>query len=88
MKRLDRLNMVVGKLQEVRDQRQALLAQLRNEMDQEDAEAIAMGKDDADVLGELRGNEVDIKVAVKNKIEERYGNLVCTNILHTEHNIF
>lgn len=78
LRRLDRLNLVVGKLQEVREQRQALLDRLRDEMDREDAEAIAIGKDDADILGELRCTDVDITVAVKKKLDERYGNLVCT----------
>lgn len=73
IKRLDRLNMVVGKMKEVREQRQTLLSQLRNKMNQEDKDAAAAGQDDADILG----TEVDVIVAVKKKLDDWYGNVVC-----------
>lgn len=71
--RLDRLNMVVGMMQEVREQRQMLLTRLREEMDKEDKNAKAVGQDDADVLG----SEDNVMEAVTKKLDERYGNLVC-----------
>jgi len=81
IKRLDRLNMVVGKMKEVREQRQTLLSRLRDEMNQEDKEAAATGQEDADILGEqLRGLDVD--VAVKKKLDDRYGNLVRINMIY------
>lgn len=81
IKRLDRLNMVVGKMKEVREQRQTLLSRLRDEMNREDKEAAATGQDDADILGEqLRGSDVDVTVAVKKKLDDRYGNLVRINM--------
>lgn len=81
IKRLDRLNMVVGKMKEVREQRQTLLSRLREEMNREDKEAAAAGQEDADILGELRGSDVDVMVAVKKKLDDRYGNLVRINIV-------
>jgi len=79
IKRLDRLNMVVGKMKEVREQRQTLLSRLRDEMNREDKEAAAAGQEDADILGELRGSEIDATVVVKKKLDDRYGNLVRIN---------
>lgn len=76
IKRLDRLNMVVSKMKEVREQRQTLLIQLQDEMNQEDKEAAAAGQDDAEFLGELGGCKVDVMVAVKKRLKERYGKLV------------
>lgn len=80
IERLDRLNMVVEKMQEVKEQRRALLARLRGEMDKEDRNAVAAGQDDADILGESRGSEEDITVVVKKKLNDLYGNLVCINM--------
>jgi len=82
IKRLDRLNMVVGKMKLVRDQRQTLLTRLRDEMNREDKEAAAAGQEDVDMLGELRGSEVDVTVAIKKKLDDRYGNLVRINIYY------
>lgn len=76
MERLDRLNVVVDKLQEVRSQRQILLSRLKNEMDQEEKIAATAGQDDADILGELRGTDIDIKSAIQKKLDVRYGKLV------------
>jgi len=76
IKRLDRLNMVVRKMKEVREQRQTLLSRLRDEMNREDKDAAAAGQEDANMLGELRGSEVDVTMAVKKKLDDRYGNLV------------
>jgi len=73
--------MVVGKMKEVREQRQTLLSRLREEMNREDKEAAAAGQEDADILGELRGSDVDVTVAVKKKLDDRYGNLVRINIV-------
>lgn len=74
MQRLDRLNLVVDKMREVREQRHTLLLQLRDEMDKEDAEAA--GQDDIDILGDLKGSEDEILVAIKKKLDDRYGKLV------------
>jgi len=82
IKRLDRLNMVVGKMKEVREQRQTLLSRLRDEMNREDKEAAAAGLEDADILGELRGSDIDVTVAVKKKLDDRYGNLVRINMYY------
>lgn len=79
--RLDRLNLVVGMMKEVREQRQMLLTRLREEMDKEDKNAKAVGQDDTDVLG----SEDNVMEAVTKKLDERYGNLVCMIILY---NIF
>jgi len=66
--------MVIGKMQEVRDQRHVLLNQFQEEIDREDKEAEAAGQDDTDVL--RGGSEVDIDAAVKIKLNDRYGRLV------------
>lgn len=79
MERLDRLYMVVNKIHEVREQRQALLVRLRDEMDKEDKTAAALGKDDADILGEARVSEEDISTVVNKKLDDMYGKLVCIN---------
>ncbi|XP_027845720.2 uncharacterized protein LOC114126045 isoform X3 [Aphis gossypii] len=76
IKRLDRLNMVVSKMKEVREQRQTLLTLLQDEMNREDKEAAAAGQDDAEFLGELGGCNVDVMSAVKKRLKERYGKLV------------
>lgn len=79
IERLDRLNIVVEKMREVKEQRQTLLIRLRDEMDKEDRNALLTGQDDTDVLGEIRGSEEDITEAVKKKLNDLYGNLVCIN---------
>lgn len=76
--RLDRLNVVVNKLQEVRDQRQLLLSRLKDEMDQEEKIIGGTGQEDVSILGDLRGSDIDIKSAVKKKLDARYGQLVRT----------
>lgn len=80
LKRLNRLNLVASKLQEVREQRDTLLAKLQEDMDQEDIDAITIGKDDVDVLRELRGNAdgKNDQESFKNTLEDRYGRLVRT----------
>lgn len=81
--RLDRLKMVVDKMEEVREQRQTLLSRLRDEMDREDKDAAAAGQDDSDVLVELRGSNLDVSKAVKKKLDDRYGTIVrITKCLH------
>lgn len=77
--RLDRLKMVVDKMQEVRKQRKILLSRLRDEMDREDKDAAAAGQDDSDVLVEVRGSNLDVSMAVKKKLDDRYGTTVGTN---------
>lgn len=76
MQRLDRLKLVVDKMREVREQRHALLLRLREEMDKEDKDAEAAGQDDIDILGDLKGSEDEILVAIKKKLDDRYGKLV------------
>lgn len=78
IERFDRLNIVVAKMREVREQRQILVSRLQEKMNQEDRDAIAAGQDDSDVLGELRGSKVDVMAVVAKKLNDRYGNLVCT----------
>lgn len=80
LKRLDRLNLVANKLQEVREQRHTLLAKLQEDMNQEDIDAMTIGKDDVDVLRELRGYEDDKndQESFKHTLEDRYGLLVRT----------
>lgn len=82
LERLDRLNMVVNKMQEVREQRQILLSRLREKMNQEDKDAAAAGQDDSDVLGEVRGSKVDVMAVVTKKLNDRYGNLVCISTFY------
>lgn len=63
---------------EVREQRQTLLSRLQEKMNQEDRDAAAAGQDDSDVLGEVRGSKDDVMAVVAKKLNNRYGNLVCT----------
>lgn len=81
MQRLDRLRLVIGKMQEVREQRHALLAQLKEKMDQEDKDAASAGLDDSDVLGDLKGSKVDIEAVAKKKLNQRYGSLVRISLI-------
>lgn len=78
IERLDRLNMVVAKMQEVREQRQILLSRLQEKLNQEERDAAAAGQDDSDVLGEVRGSKVDVLAVVVKKLNDQYGNLVCS----------
>lgn len=75
MDRLDRLNFVVNKLHEVRSQRRVLLSQLKNEMEQEEKNSTVAGQDDAAILGELRGSNID-KSAITKKLDHKYGKMV------------
>lgn len=78
MDRLDRLNVVVNKLHEVRNQRRVLLSQLKDDMDQEEKNSTVAGQDDAAILGEIRGSNIDIKSAIIKKLDHQYGKLVRT----------
>lgn len=74
---MDRLNIVVNKLREVREQRHVLLKRFQDELEKEDKEALAAGQDDADIIGEFRGSELNLMSAIKKKLDARYGKLVC-----------
>lgn len=68
MERMDRLNMIINKVKEVREQRLTLFSRLKDEMERDDG---------SDVLRDERlESEVDVIAKLKKKLDGRYGKLV------------
>lgn len=72
--RLERLNLVVKKMEEVREQRHMLLSQFREEMNRDNR--VVEEQDNLDILGDLKGTKDEVVAAIRNKLNVRHGNLV------------
>lgn len=80
IEQMDRLNLIINKVQEVREQRLTLCSRLKDEMEQEEKNADVVEKDNSDVLEEeRRESEVDFIAKLKKKLDCRYGKLVRIN---------